>query len=134
MTGHPLHDIDSWLLLFSNNSLPILRQTRRHIEEMQENVDRVNARELAKVILQDPIMTVRVLAYIQPLQAKALHHDITTIAGAIMMAGLHPFFQRFTDLITIEDMLKGEAPQALLGTLQGLFLRVADLSRLPGSG
>ena len=118
MTDYPLHDIEGWLLLLSNNSLPVLRQTKRHIEDMRADIDRVDSRELAKVILQDPMMTVRVLAYIQPLHARALRHDITTIAGAIMMAGIEPFFHRFTDLISIEAMLKEEPPQALLNALQ----------------
>lgn len=118
MTDHPLQDIEAWLVLLSNNSLPILRQTKRLIEEMRTNVDRVDGRQLAKVVLQDPMMTVRVLAFIQPLHARTLQHDITTIASAIMMAGIEPFFHRFTDLITVEAMLKGEQPQALLGTLQ----------------
>lgn len=118
MTDHPLQDIEAWLVLLSNNSLPVLRQTKRLIEEMRTNVDRVDGRQLAKVVLQDPMMTVRVLAYIQPLHARTLQHDITTIASAIMMAGIEPFFHRFTDLITVEAMLKGEQPQALLGALQ----------------
>ena len=118
MSNHPLHDIESWLLLLSNNSLPVLRQTKRAIEDMRTDMDRVDSRELARVILQDPMMTVRVLAYIQPLHARALRHDITTIAGAIMMSGIEPFFNRFTDLIPIEAMLKGEPPAALLGVLQ----------------
>jgi HD-like signal output (HDOD) protein len=35
-----------------------------------------------------------------------------------MMAGMLPFFRRFEDLPTIEDMLKGADPHALLGVLQ----------------
>lgn len=118
MLDHPLPDIDAWALLFSNNSLPVLRATKRRLDEMREDVERVDARELAHVILQDPIMTVRVLAFIQPMRGRALQHDITTIASAVMMAGMNPFFRRFEDLPTIEGMLKGEDPHALLGVLQ----------------
>ena len=118
MLDHPLPDIDSWVLLFSNNSLPVLRVTKRHLEEMRENIDRVDARELAKVILQDPIMTVRVLAFIQPMRGHALQRDITTIAGAVVMAGIEPFFNRFAELFTIEDQLKEAGHHALLGVLQ----------------
>jgi HD-like signal output (HDOD) protein len=117
MLDHPLPDTDAWVLLFSNNSLPVLRVTKRHLDEMREDLENVDARELARVILQDPIMTVRVLAYIQPLRSRSLQHDITTIAGAVMMAGMQPFFRRFEDLPTIEDMLKGCDPHALLGVL-----------------
>lgn len=118
MIDHPLPDIDSWVLFFSNNTLPVLRITKRRISEMRQNLDRVDARELARVILQDPIMTVRVLAYIQPMRGRSLQHDITTIASAVMMAGIEPFFKRFDELLTIEDQLKGADTHALLGILQ----------------
>jgi HD-like signal output (HDOD) protein len=118
MLDHPLPDTDAWVLLFSNNALPVLRATKRRLDEMRADMERVDARELARVILQDPIMTVRVLAYIQPKHSRALHHDITTIASAVLMAGMLPFFRRFEDLPTIEEMLKGCDPHALLGVLQ----------------
>lgn len=118
MLDHPLPDIDAWALLFSNNSLPVLRVTKRRLDEMRQDLERVDARELAHLILQDPIMTVRVLAFIQPMRGRALQHDITTIASAVLMAGMNPFFRRFEDLPTIEGMLKGEDPHALLGVLQ----------------
>jgi len=118
MIDHPLPDIDSWVLFFSNNSLPVLRITKRRINEMRQNQDRVDARELARVILQDPIMTVRVLAYIQPMRGRSLQHDITTIASAVMMAGIEPFFKRFDELLTIEDQLRDADSHALLGILQ----------------
>ena len=118
MIDHPLPDIESWVLFFNNNSLPVLRVTKRRLDEMRSNLDRVDARELARVILQDPIMTVRVLAFIQPLRGRALQHDITTIASAVMMAGIEPFFNRFSDLLTVEEQLQGEDRHALLGILQ----------------
>ena len=118
MLDHALPDIDSWTLLFSNNGLPVLRITKRRLDEMRADLDRVDARELAHLILQDPIMTVRVLAYIQPLRGRALQRDITTIASAVMMAGIEPFFHRFSELFTVGDQVREAGPQALLGVLQ----------------
>jgi len=118
MLDHPLPDLDAWSLLFSNNGLPVLRVTKRRIEEMRADLDRVDARELARLILQDPIMTVRVLAFTQAMRGRSLQHDITTIASSVVMAGIEPFFNHFRDLFTIEDQLKEAGPQALLGVLQ----------------
>ncbi len=118
MLDHPLPDIDSWTLLFSNNALPVLRVTKRRIDEMRKDIDRVDARELAHLILQDPIMTVRVLAFTQSIRGRSLQHDITTIASAILMAGIEPFFNRFHELFTVEEQVKEAGPQALLGVLQ----------------
>ena len=72
-------------------------------------------------------MAVRVLAYIQPFTGKHLRSDITTIANAVMMLGIEPFFRRFEAPNTIEAMLKNE-PQALLGVLQ-VIRRVQRASR-----
>ena len=41
MLDHPLPDIDSWTLLFNSNSLPILRVTKRRLDEMRADLDRV---------------------------------------------------------------------------------------------
>ncbi|MDR2838835.1 MAG: HDOD domain-containing protein [Azonexus sp.] len=118
MIDHPLPDTDAWVVLFSNNSLPVLRTTRRRLDEMRADLNRVDTRELARLILRDPIMTVRVLAYIQPIRGRALQNDITTVASALVMSGVEPFFHRFAELPTIEGMLKDGDPRALLGILQ----------------
>lgn len=117
MLTHPLQDLETWLLFFSGADLPVLRHTARKLDEMREKIDRVNGRDIASVVLHDPLMTVKVLAYIQPFAGKSLRSEITTIASAVMMVGVEPFFEKFKDLITVEHMLKTE-PQAMLGTLQ----------------
>ncbi len=118
MLDHPLQDIDAWVLLFSNNSLPVLRVTKRRLDEMRQHIDDVDARELSRVIIQDPLMTARVFAFTQSIGSRSLQRDIATIASAVMMIGIEPFFKRFEDLPTIEGMLKGEDTHALLGVLQ----------------
>lgn len=118
MVNQPLQDIEAWVVLFSDNRLPVLRHTQRQLEILREDLDRIAARDLSQAILQDPIMSVRVLAYIQPMRGRHLQHDITTIASAIMMSGIEPFFNRFVELPTIENMLKDEPPQAKLGVMQ----------------
>ena len=117
MLTHPLQDLETWVLFFSGADLPVLRHTARQLEEAREKIDRISGRDIARIVLQDPLMTAKVLAYIQPFSGKRLRTDITTIASAVMMIGVEPFFEKFKELITVEHMLKTE-PQAMLGTLQ----------------
>jgi len=117
MLTYPLQDLESWVLFFSGADLPVLRNTVRQVDALRADIDRVNGRDISRVVLQDPLMTVKVLAYIQPFSGKTLRSDITTIGSAVMMIGIEPFFEKFKDLVTIEQMLKSE-PQAMLGTLQ----------------
>ena len=116
MLNQPLQDLEAWLIYFSDAEMPILRQTARRLEEARENIDSVSGRDIANIVLQDPLMAIRILAYIQPLIGERLHSDITTIGNAIMMLGIEPFFNNLGTPVTIEAMLHAE-PQAMLGVL-----------------
>lgn len=117
MLDQPLPDLATCVDFLSKADMPILRQTVRKLEEARQNIDKVSGRDITAIVLQDPLMAVRVLAYIQPFRGKHLRSDITTIANAVMMLGIEPFFKKFEAPTTIETLLKGE-PQALLGVLQ----------------
>lgn len=118
MIEQALASVEDWVAYFGAQELPVLRHTRRQLEEARERMAQVSGKLIARIVLQDPLMAVRVLSYIQPLTGRRLHNDIATIAGAIMMLGIEPFFRRFENLPTIEDSLKTAPPQALLGTIQ----------------
>ena len=127
MIEKPFNSLSAWVSYFNSVEMPILRQTARRLEEARQNIDQINGRDIASIVLQDPLLAIRVLAYIQPFRGKHLRSDITTIGNAIMMLGVEPFFRRFESPATIESLLKDE-PQALLGILQ-VIRRVQRASR-----
>ena len=84
---------------------------------MAANAESSSARVIAAVILQDPLMTLRVLQYIENNRGRRQATDITTIERALVMIGMGPFFRDFADLPTVEDVLKHH-PKALVGLLK----------------
>jgi HD-like signal output (HDOD) protein len=110
-------DINAWLAFYGQAQLPVLRHTVQELERLRENAEKVNARIIAGVILQDPLMTLRVLHYIEEHRRKRQTTDITTIERALMMIGIEPFFRDFQTLPQVEEQLKGH-PKALLGLLK----------------
>lgn len=108
--------IESWVEFFSEKEIPVLRQTTRSLAQARSNIDRINGRQAATIVLHDPLMTMRVLATIRPHHGRRLQKEITTIEPAVMMLGIEPFFRYFEQLAVIEDQLKPH-PQALLGLL-----------------
>ncbi|HCZ17339.1 MAG TPA: histidine kinase [Candidatus Accumulibacter sp.] len=120
-------DLAAWLKLFGSAEMPVLRQTARRLDEARQNIDRVTGRDITDIVLQDPLLAIRVLAYIQSFGSKRLRSDITNIASAVMMLGVEPFFRKFENPQTIEATL-GRKPQALLGVLQ-VILRTQRASR-----
>lgn len=117
MIEQPLPDLDAWVSFYSEAQLPVLRHTMLELEALRENADKVNARVLSNIILRDPLMTVRVLAYIEKHRRQRQTTDITTIERALMMIGIDPFFRDFQKLPLVEEQLKPH-PKALLGLLK----------------
>jgi hypothetical protein len=117
MVEAPYPDQDTWVAYFSQAQLPVLRHTFNELDQLRENAEQVNGRVLSSIILQDPLMTLRVLGYIQEHRRKSQTSDITTIERALMMIGVGPFFRDFDHLPLVEENLKPH-PKALLGLLK----------------
>jgi HD-like signal output (HDOD) protein len=117
MVDAPYADLQAWVAYFSQAPLPVLRHTLNELDQLRGNAEQVNGRVLSSIILQDPMMTLRVLAYIQQHRRKSQTSDITTIERALMMIGVVPFFRAFDNLPLVEESLK-PYPKALLGLLK----------------
>lgn len=108
--------IESWAEFFSAKEIPVLRQTSRSMAQARSDIERINGRQAALIVLHDPLMALRVLAAIRPRHGQRLQKQITTIEQAVMMQGIEPFFRCFEQLAVVEDELRPH-PQALLGLL-----------------
>ena len=115
--SRPVLDLEGWVAYISAANIPVLRHTEQRLAELRVNAVRTNARAISSVILNDPLMTLRVLAYLEARRGKSRQTDITTIERSLMMIGMEPFFNDFQNLPLVEDQLKGH-PRALLGLLK----------------
>ncbi|MBI1905497.1 MAG: HDOD domain-containing protein [Rhodocyclales bacterium] len=113
----PLNAADAYVSFLAHQDMPVLRQTAKQLASLRESADSVNAKRLAAVVLGDPLMTMKLIAHLQAVRHSSQNHDITTIDRAIMMLGVSPFFDAFSDAPTLEGML-GSHPAALIGALQ----------------
>lgn len=112
-------DISAWVQALDVVEIPVLQRTVVELTRLRENEERVIARDIARVLLHDPMFTLRVLCYLQAHRRAAQITDITTVEHALMMLGITPFFAHFADLPAVESTLAGK-PSALEG-----FMRVA---------
>lgn len=111
-----LTGLASWTQFLSNREIPVLRQTARALTDTREYADRVSVRKIAAIVLNDPLMTTRVLRFVASRRGKRQLQDLSTVEHAVMMLGVEPFFHHFAQFDIIEDCLK-PYPQALLGLL-----------------
>lgn len=117
MIDKPLANLATWVHYFTQVDVPVLRRTARELAALREQEETVSGRAIAHAVLQDPLLTLKLLAFIEQRRRASQNHDITTIERAIMMIGVTPFFRHFETLPTIEEHL-ARHPQALLGVMK----------------
>jgi len=114
---HSLDSVDAYVACFSQEPLPVLKRTVRQLAALREDEDAVSGKQIAATVLSDPLMTLRLLSYMEQHRRKSQNHDITTIDRAVMMIGISPFFRLFGDMPTLEEQL-ADTPTALVGCLR----------------
>jgi HD-like signal output (HDOD) protein len=104
-----LQTIEQWVAMLREAELPVLGRTVGELQRLQEDEAGATPQQIATTVLHDPFMTVKVLLYLQQNRNLRRSADITTIAHALMMLGLSPFFERFGVQPTIEERLADDA-------------------------
>jgi HD-like signal output (HDOD) protein len=106
--------VDHWVQLLGRNEMPVLASTVAELAALAADEERATPQRVAAVVLHDPLMTFKLLQYIQLNRHARQSTEITTIAHALMMLGLEPFFRHFRNQQTVESRLGAFAP-ALAG-------------------
>ena len=107
-------DLAGWTALFDHENLPVLGETLESLRELAANEDAVDARLIADAVVNDPLMTIKLLAHVAQLRRGREGSDTETVTEALVMLGVPPFFRAFADAAETEMVLAGE-PMALQG-------------------
>lgn len=117
----PLRDLAAWTRYFRETEIPVLAATSRAIEALRAIEDDVDAGMLSAVIQSDPLMTLKLLAYVSAKRRPGMSTETETITSSLVMLGISPFFRDFGLQPTVEDRLQDQ-PLALQG-LRELLIR-----------
>ncbi len=98
--------LQNWVTLLSQSELPVLKQTARDLTALKADDKRLNAHAVAQVIAHDPIMTVKLLRYLQRNKRSTQTTEVMQIEQALLMLGLEPFFNKVAPQPTVEELLK----------------------------
>ena len=112
-----LPDLARWTAYFRDAEIPVLAETAEALELLRSNEDEVDANMLGEMIAADPLMTLKVLAYVANQRSSRRLTDPETVTAALVLLGITPFFNAFGPQPTVEDRL-ADNPQALDGVYQ----------------
>lgn len=101
---------------FRAGEVPIFRHTKKAIIDLRSQGDSLSAKALARVLLADPLATLRIVHQANNRSSSRLGGDISTVEHALIMQGVGPFMNKAGALPVLEDILGGP-PGKLLETL-----------------
>lgn len=100
-----VYGLDQWVALLST-SMPVLRQTARELEALRAQGDKLSVSDITAVIARDPLMTIKLLRYLQGHKHRSQVTEVVQIEQALLMIGVGQFFNNVVPQPLIEDMLK----------------------------
>jgi HD-like signal output (HDOD) protein len=101
--------IKEWVIRLTQSELPVLKHTARDMATLRADEKKLNARSISEVISRDPIMTVKLLRYLQLHKHKAQTAEVIQVEQVLLMLGFDTFFNKIDMHPLLEDMLKSNA-------------------------
>ena len=98
--------LEHWVSLLTHADLPVLKHTARDLSALRADDKRLNTHSIAEIIARDPMMTAKLLRYLQQHKSRAQTAEVVQVEQALLMLGIEPFFNNVTLQPLAEEMLK----------------------------
>jgi HD-like signal output (HDOD) protein len=110
--------LSEWVNFLTTAEIPVLKQTARNLAALQQDEQHLNARSVAHVVKYDPLMTVKLLRYLQEHKHRIQEHDVVEVEQIIMMLGLETTLNKVSAKPLVEEILGSDNMSALVFLLK----------------
>ena len=108
MQHQKVWELAEWVDFLSQVDIPVLKQTARNLSALRQHEKNLSARGVAHIINFDPMMTVKLLRYLQQQKHASQKHEVMQVDQALMMLGLDTFFKKVPAEPLAETVLSGQ--------------------------
>jgi len=109
--------VKDWVAFLRQADTPVLRQTARELAQLREREEETGARDITRVVINDPLMVFKVLTYANNHRSRHQLQDLVQVEQAMMMMGTSTFFEQIPTERHVEDVLNQHVP-ALIDLLK----------------
>ena len=99
------HDLEGWVNFLSHTEIPVLKQSARDLARLYEDSEHLSARGVAAIIARDPMLTVKLLRYLQQHKHRKQEHEVMQVEQALLMLGVEAFFSKLAPKPLVEEAL-----------------------------
>ncbi|MBY0575998.1 MAG: HDOD domain-containing protein [Gallionellaceae bacterium] len=94
-----------WVASLSRINLPVLKQTTRDLNALHDDEEKLTAASVAGIIARDPIMTVKLLRYLQLHKHRYQTTEVVQIEQALLMLGIDALYNHVPLDFTVEEAM-----------------------------
>lgn len=109
-----------WLGFFRQADIPVLAETARELQRLRVNEALMDPCHVARVVTDDPLMTVKLLRFLQAHKHLAQRHELIDTTQVLLMIGVETFYREVPASPVVDDLLHGhrEALERLQKTVR----------------
>jgi HD-like signal output (HDOD) protein len=108
MQQQNIKTLAQWVAFLSRAEIPVLKQTARDLATLRLDPEKLSPRDMAQIIAQDPMMTVKLLRYLQSHKRDSQQHDVMEVEQALLMIGVEGFFSKLPAKPLIDEILRAQ--------------------------
>lgn len=116
MAPHKINGLAGWIAFLSQADIPVLKQTARALDALRQDANKLSARGVADAIATDPMLTVKLLRYLQQHKRRSQTSEVVQVEQALLMLGVEAFYNKVPASPNVQDTMQGET-QALVKLL-----------------
>lgn len=100
--------LEQWVDFLSRADIPVLKQTARELTALHQDENRLSARGAAQIIVVDPMMTVKLLRFLQAHKHRRQEHEVVLVEQALIMLGVESFYNKIPPQPLVQEVMQGE--------------------------
>lgn len=97
----------AWLRFLGEADIPVLRHTACELERLRADETLLDPHNIANVVNDDPLMTVKLLHYLQTHKTRHQLQELVDVKQVLIMMGLDAFFREVPSSPIVEEGLHG---------------------------
>jgi len=110
MASHNINGLAGWVAFLSQADIPVLKQTARELDALRQDANKLSARGVADAIAADPMLTVKLLRYLQQHKRRSQTSEVVQVEQALLMLGVEAFYNKVPASPNVQDTMQGQTP------------------------
>lgn len=108
MQEQNVRGLEGWVDFLTRSDIPVLKQTARDLETLRKDQNKLSARNVAGSIARDPMLTAKLLRYLQQHKHRSQTSEVVQVEQALLMIGVEAFFNKVPSQPLVQDLMQGQ--------------------------